>query len=86
MDELIEIYSELDLYHIATLGYIFDRCNLNDKCAIIYANLKYTELSESKYHSEFKSMLEPYLIYSNNDDYYFGEERRYYKNLKLFIP
>tara|TARA_B100001109_G_scaffold99161_1_gene80898 strand:- start:225 stop:794 length:570 start_codon:yes stop_codon:yes gene_type:complete len=29
-------------------------------------------------------MLEPYLIYSNNDDYYFGEERRYYKNLKLF--
>ena len=28
-------------------------------------------------------MLEPYLIYSSNDDYYFGEER-YYKNLKLF--
>ena len=84
MDELTEIYSELDLYHNATLGYIFDRCNLNDKCAIIYANLKYTELSESKYHSEFKNMLEPYLIYSSNDEYYFGEERSYYKNLKLF--
>ena len=50
MDELTEIYSELDLYHNAILGYIFDRCNLNDKCAIIYANLKYAELSESKYH------------------------------------
>lgn len=84
IDELVEIYPELDLYHISTLGYVFDRCNLNDKCAIIYANLKYSELSESKYHSEFKNMLEPYLIYSNNDDYYFGEERRYYKKLKLF--
>ena len=84
MDKLTEIYSEIDLYHNATIGYIFDRCNLSDKCGILYANLKYTELRESKYHSEFRTMLEPYLIYANNEDYYFGEEKRYYKNLKLF--
>uniref|UniRef100_A0A6C0CGA9 Helicase ATP-binding domain-containing protein n=1 Tax=viral metagenome TaxID=1070528 RepID=A0A6C0CGA9_9ZZZZ len=84
IDQLTEIYSELDLYHTTTLCYVFDRCNLNDKCGILYANLKYAELIESKYHSEFKNMLEPYLIYSNKDEYYFGEEKRYYKNLKLF--
>ena len=85
LDELTDIYSELDLYHRATLGYIFDRLRLTDKCGILYANLKYTELSESKYHSEFRIVLEPYLLYSNNDDeYYFGEEQKYYKNLKLF--
>ena len=84
MDDLTGVYSELDLYHPATLGYIFDRCDLNDKCGILYANLKYRELNESKYHSEFRTMLEPYLIYSNNEDYYFGEEKIYYKKLKLF--
>lgn len=84
IDELTDIYPELDLYNKATIGYIFDRCNLNDKCGIIYATIKYNELSGSKYHNEFKTMLEPYLIYTNNEDYYFGEELRYYKNLKLF--
>ena len=83
LDELVDIYSELDLYHPATLSYIFDRCNLNDKCGILYSNLKYAELTESKYHGEFRNMLEPYLIYANDDEYYFGEEKRYYKNLKL---
>ena len=84
LDYLTDIYSELDLYHTATLGYIFDRCDLNDKCGILYANLKYSDITQSKYHDEFRNMLEPYLIYSNNEDYYFGEEKRYYKNVKLF--
>jgi hypothetical protein len=82
--KLSDIYTELDEYHPATLGYIFDRCNLNDKCAIIYANLKYKEISESKYHDKFKTILESYLIYYDNENYYFGEEKKYHKNSKLF--
>ena len=84
IDELTDVYADLSLFDPAVLGYVFDRLSLSDKCGILYANLKYEDINESKYHSEYKPILESYMIYSNNADFYFGEEHKYYKNLKLF--
>jgi hypothetical protein len=84
IDELTDVYSELSLFDQAVLGYVFDRLTLSDKCGLIYAYLKYPHINESKYHSEYKTTLEPYLIYSDKSEFYFGEEHKYYKNIKLF--
>jgi len=83
-NNLAEMYTELDEYHPTVLGYLFDRFNLSDKCCILYSILKYPELNENKYHNEYKNILENNLLYTDGNNYYFGEEHRYYKNLKLF--
>ena len=82
---LVELYSEISLFDPAILSYIYDRLNFSDKCGIMYAYLKYPEITESKYHQEFKVVLEPFLIYVNDkEEYYFGEEHKFYKGLKIF--
>jgi superfamily II DNA or RNA helicase len=84
-DVLHEVYSELTLFDVSILSYIYDRLAFSDKCGILYAHLKYPVISDSKYHEEFKTVLDTYLIYVNDkNEYYFGQEHNYYKQLKLF--
>jgi len=82
---LIDVYSDISLFDPAILSYIYDRLNFSDKCGIMYSHLKYPEISETKYHQEFKGVLDSYLIYINNKgEYYFGKENKFYKGLKIF--
>ena len=60
---------------------------MSDKCGLLYADIKNIRITDTNYHKAFKGLLQGFIIYqskSNDGEYYFGDEHKYYKNLQVF--
>ena len=85
VDALTDIYKDLTMFSEAVVGYIFDRLDFSDKCGLLYA-YQNLQIPETKYHDEIKGLLSELIIYKSktNEEYYFGDEHKYHKNLRVF--
>ena len=88
IDALKDVYTDVDMFGESVIGYLYDQLSIYDKIGIIYASFKpeLNEMSETNYHAAFKNYVRRNLIYKSktSEEYYFGEEQKYYKQTELF--
>ena len=79
MSQLTDIYSDLTASSISVSGYLFDRLQFEDRCAILYGYIHKLKFNETNHYGSMIPLLEDYLIYqstSGNTEYYFNKEKK----------
>lgn len=78
VDSLTDIYSELTMYDISVVEFLFDRLSFTDKCGLIYSHIQNMTLNEIPTHDTMRKIVSRYIIHKSrtDDTYYFGEENK----------
>lgn len=80
MSELTDIYPDLTATSISVSGYLFDRLQFNDRCAILYGYIHKLKFEETNHYGSMIPLLDGYLIYQSESgstvDYYFNKEKQ----------
>ena len=74
--EIINIYPKLTENSISISGYIFDRLSFEHRCAIMYGYINKLKFEETNHYSSIVSLLDDYIIYKSDSDYYLKQENQ----------